>query len=144
MIATLVKPVPVVPRHPYHVTDLQLHLPVVCWFVTQYCLLLVFILASVIPNVVQRLEPRAGVSVMLLHDLVSNPADLTTEGADQVVGEREQVDILDDSPQGAVRVPGADSGCPGHLLVSEKLDIWIFLATLAQHSGLGRGNINFG
>ena len=35
--------------------------------------------------------------------------------------------------------PGADSGCPGHLLVSEKLDIWIFLATLAQHSGLVRG-----
>ena len=26
MIATLVKPVPVVPRHPYHVTDLELHL----------------------------------------------------------------------------------------------------------------------
>ena len=78
----------------------------VCWFVTQYRLLLVFILASVIPNIVQRLEPRAGVSVMLLHDLVGNPADLTAEGADQVVGEREQVDILDDSPQGAVRVPG--------------------------------------
>ena len=74
----------------------------VCWFVTQYRLLLVFILASVIPNVVQRLEPPAGVSVMLLHDLVGNPADLTAEGADQVVGERQQVDVLNDSTQGAV------------------------------------------
>ena len=76
-----------------------------CWFMFQYRLLLVFILASVIPDIVQRLEPVAGVSVVLLHDLVGNPADLTAEGADQVVGERQHVDILNDSSQGAVGVP---------------------------------------
>ena len=125
----------------------------VSWLVTQYRLLLVFILPSVIPDVVQRLEPPAGVRVVLLHDLVGNPADLTAEGADQVVSEGQQVDILDDATQGAVRVsadiwilvtkyftrtfpPGADGGSPGHLLVSEKLDVRIFLPTLAQHSGL--------
>ena len=122
MIATLVKPVPVVPSHSYHVPHLQLHLkhksfvskrvkdrhdlelikshlPMVCWFVPQNGLLLVFLLASVVPDVVQRLEPRAGVRVLLLHDLVGNPADLAAEGADQVVGQRQQVDVLDDSTQ---------------------------------------------
>ena len=77
----------------------------VCWFVGEYGLLLVFLLAAVIPDVVQRLEPGAGVGVLLLHDLVSDPADLTAEGADEVVGEREQVDILDHSAQGTVGVP---------------------------------------
>ena len=125
MIAPLVRPVPVVSRYPYHVPHLQLHLktkyilrsksrqilrsshlPVVCWFVGEYGLLLVFLLAAVIPDVVQRLEPGAGVGVLLLHDLVGDPADLTAEGADEVVGEREQVDILDHSAQGTVGVPG--------------------------------------
>ena len=68
----------------------------------EYGLLLVFLLAAVIPDVVQRLEPVAGVSVLLLHDLVGNPADLAAEGADQVVGQRQQVDVLNDATQGAV------------------------------------------
>ena len=77
----------------------------VCRFVPQNGLLLVFLLASVVPDVVQRLEPGAGVGVVLLHDLVGNPADLAAEGADQVVGQRQQVDVLDDSTQGAVGIP---------------------------------------
>ena len=76
-----------------------------CRFVPQNGLLLVFLLASVVPDVVQRLESRAGVRVLLLHDLVGNPADLAAEGADQVVGQRQQVDVLDDSTQGAVGIP---------------------------------------
>ena len=75
------------------------------WFVLQYRFLLVFILTSVVPNIIQRLEPVAGVGVVLLHDLVGNPAHLTAEGADQIVSERQHVDILNDSTQGAVRVP---------------------------------------
>ena len=90
----------------------------VSWLVTQYRLLLVFILPSVIPDVVQRLEPPAGVRVVLLHDLVGNPADLTAEGADQVVSEGQQVDILDDATQGAVRVSA---------------DIWILVTIFHQN-----------
>ena len=70
--------------------------------VGEYSLLLVFILTAIIPDVIKRFEPVAGISVVLLHDLVGDPADLAAEGADQVVSERQQVDILDDSSHGAV------------------------------------------
>ena len=68
-------------------------------------LLLVLVLAAVVPDVVQRLEAVAGVHVVLLHDLVRYPAHLAAEGAHQVVGQGQQVDVLDDSSQGTVRIP---------------------------------------
>ena len=104
MIASLVKAVPVIASHTHHVTDLHLSLPVVGRLVTEDCLLLVLVLTTVVPDVVQRLEPVAGVTVVLLHDLVGNPADLTAEGADQVVSQRQQVDVLDNSSQRTVGV----------------------------------------
>ena len=124
----------------------------VCWFVGEYGLLLVFLLAAVIPDVVQRLEPGAGVGVVLLHDLIGDPADLTAEGADQVVRQGQEVNVLDDSPQGTVGVsdkyqavthktrpadlPGAHSSCPGYFLVPQELNVWVLLPALSQHSRL--------
>ena len=82
--------------------------------VGEYRLLLVFILTAIIPDVIKRLEPVAGIGMILLHYLVgysanlekscyfSNSrklyADLTTECADQMVGKRKEVNVLDDAP----------------------------------------------
>ena len=152
MIATLVKAVPVVAGHSEDVPGPQLYLSVVGRPVGKDGLLLVLVLTSVVPDIIQRLEPVAGVRVILLHDLVGDPADLAAEGADQVVGEREEVNVLNDSPQGTVGVsdkyqavthktrpadlPGADSSCPGYFLVPQELNVWVLLPALSQHSRL--------
>ena len=81
-------------------------------------LLLVFILSAIIPDVIKRFEPVTSIGMILLHYLVSYSAhleksgyisnnvsvyaNLTTECADQMVGEGEEVDVLYHAPQGAV------------------------------------------
>ena len=152
MVSSLVRAVPVIARHTEDVARLELDLPVVLRSVAEDCLLLVLVLAAVVPNVVQGLEPVAGVCVVLLHYLVGNSADLTAEGADQVVRQGQEVNVLDDSPQGTVGVsdkyqavthktrpadlPGAHSSCPGYFLVPQELNVWVLLPALSQHSRL--------
>ena len=66
-------------RHTEDVARLELDLPVVLRSVAEHCLLLVLVLAPVVPNVVQGLEPAGGVHMVLLHDLVSDPTHLRRE-----------------------------------------------------------------
>ena len=152
MIAALVEAVPVIAGNSEDVPGPELYLSVVARSVGDDGLLLVLVLAAVVPNVVQGLEPVAGVCVVLLHYLVGNSADLTAEGADQVVRQRQEVNVLDDSPQGTVGVsdkyqavtqktrpadlPGAHSSCPGYFLVPQELNVWVLLPALSQHSRL--------
>merc|ERR1719234_2000808 len=116
MVSPLVGAIPVIPRHAKHVSNLQLDLSVMQSLVREYRLLLMFILSAVIPDVIKRLELVTGIGMILLHYLVSYSANLTTKCADKMIGQGEQVDVLDDAPQGAVRVSGAHGCTPSNVL----------------------------
>ena len=126
--------------------------------VGEYSLLLVFILTAIIPDVIKRFEPVAGIGMILLHYLVgysanlgkscyfSNSrmlcADLTTECADQMVGKGKKVYVLDDAPQGAVRVSRTHSRTSGNVLIPQELYVGILLPTLAKDTWLVRCHVH--
>ena len=59
-----------------------------------------------------------------------------------MVGEGEEVDVLDHAPQGAVRVSRTHCRTPSNVLIPKKLDIGIFLPTLAQDTRLVRSHVH--
>lgn len=94
------------------------------------------------PNIVERFKTISCVHVELLHDLVSNPADLGRESANQKVGLGQHVDVGDDASQGAGTVASRDSCTLGHCLITQKDVLWIALPTLAQHLGVVSGHVD--
>ena len=59
-----------------------------------------------------------------------------------MISQREEVDVLNDAPQGAVRVSGVQCRTPGNVLIPQELHIRILLPTFSQDTRLVRRQVH--